>query len=865
MLATDSALLNKSLLDQLDAQADAEPLTSSDDSSAESPPLKMATPFYPNRASFTAFPNTNRAPTRNFFPPDSFGLQHYPYAPPPTSAPTQPVMHSQTPYGPHVPSSIPIASAPPMIPPAQEDISTIFVVGFPEDMQEREFQNMFTFSPGFEAATLKIPNKEYTAYGLPPMGPPQPLPQQRALGAGGQYNGYTGSNDPYNLVTVNQGGVVVDAGRDGITSWPAPPDDPTGNHNIAPSGPYPPRKQIIGFAKFRTREEALGARDVLQGRRIDIEKGAVLKAEMAKKNLHTKRGVGPVAAPGLPPLNGNNVGPSTMPMMGAEMYDPLSPRERDSVGLATMGIANNVNGNTNGVRLQWRPEDELDENGNMMPTMMMRGARERVADDEAERLRRRERDRRAGAFESLAANREREREHAEQQAAVAGPWGIPGRRPSSPESATGHDFVAAFGNEAPRALSSPPPTAMLQPPGEFVPGRYVPNGILNGHHSSYLPHHDAFQPQHPFLAHRQERSDSSASEGSGGSDEGLARMSLRNGINGYHVTAIGPRVNGTSSAGSASGSSKGSPQLGESVGTGPNGLTAPAPTSAPLSSIPTAASIASLTQLNTSTSILNNGPTNVARAVDQNPPINTLYVGNLPSGGAGIEYLEAALRELFTSCPGFRQMSFRPKANGPMCFVEFEDVGFATKTLNELYGNTLNGMIKGGGIRLSYSKNPFGVRTPTSASATTSMATLQIQQSVAAVQQQQAGMVQQQPHHHQQHSMAAAEAAFHGHANGLRLTSPPPIPVSIPSLQQVQPQPPPQGEHLSQAHASFIAGPRFFAPPENGVAGSWGRRWETPRSVAGGVSATGLVSPPPTATFAPFTPPELPPGQGEHQ
>jgi hypothetical protein len=41
-----------------------------------------------------------------------------------------------------------------------EEISTIFVVGFPDDMQEREFQNMFIFSPGFEAATLKVPSKD---------------------------------------------------------------------------------------------------------------------------------------------------------------------------------------------------------------------------------------------------------------------------------------------------------------------------------------------------------------------------------------------------------------------------------------------------------------------------------------------------------------------------------------------------------------------------------------------------------------------------------------------------------------------------------------------------------------------------------
>lgn len=38
---------------------------------------------------------------------------------------------------------------------SSDDVTTIFVVGFPEDMAEREFQNMFTFCPGFEAASLK--------------------------------------------------------------------------------------------------------------------------------------------------------------------------------------------------------------------------------------------------------------------------------------------------------------------------------------------------------------------------------------------------------------------------------------------------------------------------------------------------------------------------------------------------------------------------------------------------------------------------------------------------------------------------------------------------------------------------------------
>ena len=49
------------------------------------------------------------------------------------------------------------------------------------------------------------------------------------------------------------------------------------------------RRQTIGFARFKTRADALAAREHLQGRKIDMLTGATLKAEMAKKNLHTKR------------------------------------------------------------------------------------------------------------------------------------------------------------------------------------------------------------------------------------------------------------------------------------------------------------------------------------------------------------------------------------------------------------------------------------------------------------------------------------------------------------------------------------------------------------------------------------------------
>ena len=91
---------------------------------------------------------------------------------------------------------------------------------------------------------------------------------------------------------------------------------------------------------------------------------------------------------------------------------------------------------------------------------------------------------------------------------------------------------------------------------------------------------------------------------------------------------------------------------------------------------------------------------------DQNPPCNTLYVGNLP-----IDTSEDELKALFSKQRGYKRLCFRTKQNGPMCFVEFEDVSFATKSLNDLYGYPLHNSAHRGGIRLSFSKNPLGVRS----------------------------------------------------------------------------------------------------------------------------------------------------------
>lgn len=91
---------------------------------------------------------------------------------------------------------------------------------------------------------------------------------------------------------------------------------------------------------------------------------------------------------------------------------------------------------------------------------------------------------------------------------------------------------------------------------------------------------------------------------------------------------------------------------------------------------------------------------------DQNPPCNTLYVGNLP-----MDTSEEELKALFSRQRGYKRLCFRTKQNGPMCFVEFEDIHAASKALMELHGYVLHNSGTKGGIRLSFSKNPLGVRS----------------------------------------------------------------------------------------------------------------------------------------------------------
>ncbi len=289
-----------------------------------------------------------------------------------------------------------------------DEISTIFVVGFPPDVREREFQNLFMFASGFEGASLKVPEQSIEQ-------------SDESLTAGQSEFGF-----------VNR------------------------THNTTPQPIF--KQQIIGFARFQRRQDALAARDHLNGRCIDVERGCILKVEMAKKNLFI--------APRKPSVH------SCVPLLREELCgeeDPMFPLIKTTRSLS----------------------------------------------------------------------------------------------------------LSIPGNPAPIDIS--------------IPSR--PNDLMK------------------------------------------SNLSSRN-------------------------------------------------------------------------SFSSNSPPAMFM-FGENPPCNTLYVGNLP---LGVD--EDELYALFCNCEGYRRLSFKTKANGPMCFIEFEDVACAKKTMDQLYGTLLSSSTKGG-IRLSFSKNPLGVRSST--------------------------------------------------------------------------------------------------------------------------------------------------------
>ncbi|KAF7923939.1 hypothetical protein EAE99_006600 [Botrytis elliptica] len=93
------------------------------------------------------------------------------------------------------------------------------------------------------------------------------------------------------------------------------------------------------------------------------------------------------------------------------------------------------------------------------------------------------------------------------------------------------------------------------------------------------------------------------------------------------------------------------------------------------------------------------------KSAEQNPPCSTLFVGNLPRDTS-----EEELMAMFSKQKGFRRLYFTSGPNRLMCFVEFEDVSFATKCIQDLNGMSLQNSTKGN-IRLKFSRIPVHVRS----------------------------------------------------------------------------------------------------------------------------------------------------------
>merc|ERR1712046_36031 len=87
-----------------------------------------------------------------------------------------------------------------------------------------------------------------------------------------------------------------------------------------------------------------------------------------------------------------------------------------------------------------------------------------------------------------------------------------------------------------------------------------------------------------------------------------------------------------------------------------------------------------------------------------NNPCNTLFIGNLSDNVD-----EDELRGLFNQYAGFKQLKVTRNPSNTVCFVEYQEVSQAAEVHASLQGTVLQTSDRGG-IRIQYSKNPFGQR-----------------------------------------------------------------------------------------------------------------------------------------------------------
>lgn len=373
--------------------------------------------------------------------------------------------------------------------------------------------------------------------------------------------------------------------------------------------------------------QALEAKDILSGRKIDAEKGSVLKAEMAKKNLHTKRGL-------------------SNEQMQQQQQQKHQQRQRHP------STSNNSQSAAYEVFHSVPPPPTA------AGDLLVNSANDFAYPDMYH--------------------------HPELFSPMSPP-------PPPPTTSTSSGFIDSVfmrpsfdGRTASMGdIYSPPPTAVSNRyPAGFYPGhRYSSKSVLEMDDTDYL---SKSTPSQHMASLFNLLSPTSTSSGNGGLSSVLEEDS-------YPMQQPSPPLPQSSLSSTSSRINEGISTLNARLG----GLSINTSTNQHhLGGLPSPPGVTSPTGCRSLFGTLGN--------MDQNnPPCNTLYVGNLPPNAN-----EEELRAMFSKCIGYKRLSFRNKPNGPMCFVEFEDVACATQALRELHGNPLSNSTKGG-IRLSFSKNPL--------------------------------------------------------------------------------------------------------------------------------------------------------------
>ncbi|GJN92161.1 hypothetical protein Rhopal_005191-T1 [Rhodotorula paludigena] len=572
------------------------------------------------------------------------------------------------------------------------DVSTIFVIGFPDDMHEREFQNMFVFADGFEAAALKVPLATAAARGEVPSsaasaggpasvaGSDLAAEQQEPVSTGAPlpleaFPPLPGLPPHLNpaLPSKDQVALARDAaaaGESGASlSSGTSVNGSTASSTSASAAAAAARRQIIGFARFSTRQQALDAVERISGKKVDAERGSVLKAEMAKKNLHTKRTIlGPVTPAST--SSGGLAGGASQEQIGRAAFTPQRTgtpvaqpstvsETAASVAAAATTAATTMGGSGPSIPLSALDAStlaKLAQTSNLNPAVLAEIARQSAA---------------AAASSAVAPARAEQ----QQQQAVDTLGAVHDAFQSLASRIPGRDYyeldapgvLGGYGaGPASAASASPPHRAAALGAGTASSGA----GAFVGQRG-LLQQLDEGLPG-AFGAHTREASYASSTAAAGPYSTYTSP--------GPGAAPLSPQLGATAvpTARQAAMHPLGSPQLGFA---------------SPLGGVP-----------------------RTQNPADMNAPKNTLYVGGLPAvlpsltGPFSASHLEDSLRNAFSRCPGYKRLQFRYKSNGPIVFVEFVDTPHATRAMQELYGHTLGGLVKGG-IRLSYSKNPLGVRS----------------------------------------------------------------------------------------------------------------------------------------------------------